>query len=597
MKRAKIIIVFTLIFIFLLTLNSCADENINEENPGEESPIYGDPSLFTPDEKYFLEENLVLDLNIKRESSSARTLQNGNIIANLDGGVVLIDENGRVLTELCYNSIDEHNVNYSGKVKYLKCRLDLQDYFIYQNFPENYITDIIDAESGEVIKRYLNAPFDFYRHGDLIPLNISYSSYSRYNFGEKRREYYLQDDPVITDWLERMEEKNTISKNAETPTLIDADDYYNKTEYYKYGYVDFDFNLIIPPVYDYIRPLDYDDMKNFIFVKDGEYYIGGRDGERISEHIYDGIFFAYSPNNMPLTAFRDGKFCVLDQNNFTEITPPIYDLMDIFISGYALVINGGEAFYIDESGKRKDISEIPIETLRKISGSSNAFEADYLFETDITEKIKKYLSFYRGHVNGVSAESNLFEEIFYMSVPDIIRISSEIVPEIVMKRMLSYKYNLDESYFTPEKRDRMAGYGQYRPATNDYIFYAMGLHSSHFLHHIVLETEQKDGEIYEAKVLAVIEESDEHFEIPEVYIAGINNGERYNLQELLPEDIFESIVNESERHYSRFYKLLEIDPELDYIKQAYQKSPDIYKTLTMTFKITPGGLINLIRID
>jgi len=43
--------------------------------------------------------------------------------------------------------------------------------------------------------------------------------------------------------------------------------------------------------------------------------------------------------------------------------------------------------------------------------------------------------------------------------------------------------------------------------------------------------------------------------------------------------------------------LREIDPELDILKQAYEKAPEKYKTLSMTFRITKGGLINLIEIN
>jgi len=49
--------------------------------------------------------------------------------------------------------------------------------------------------------------------------------------------------------------------------------------------------------------------------------------------------------------------------------------------------------------------------------------------------------------------------------------------------------------------------------------------------------------------------------------------------------------------YTRiFHELFESDPNFDNFKQAHENLPDKYYTLTMIYKITKGGLINLMKI-
>ena len=410
----------------------------------------------------------------------------------------------------------------------------------------------------------------------------------------------------------------TIRKDGSDPGFYVPDDY-DKQDYFKYGYTDKHFNIIIPPIYDAIYPLD-EKWQTFSFLIDGKYFIGNSNNDRLSEK-YDGIFFTWQ-KGMPITAFRDGKFCILDPNDYAETVPPTYDLMDVFRDGYAPVIVGDEAFYVDMTGTKVDISEMP-ESLSSSSLSGGYTVASALFETDMDKKIKKYLGcmtyYLRGNINFVTTAENIFEDAFYNYVPALLRVSSaSVVPEVIVKREMAYRFALDESYFTPDKNYRLAIYGYYRAVTNDYVFPAFGLHPSYNIDHIVLDIQETGGEMYEVKVLSLIIESEEGFSYPEVYFFGAGhtdeNEAKYHLDELLPEDVLESIIeglgdrskryiHEEERYsdelaYNQiYYKLREIDPELDILKQAYEKAPKKYKTLSMTFRITTGGLINLIEIN
>lgn len=643
MKCKNIVLLSTIVFTLILNLNSCFDtvlpsNDVNKiieeetiqinglpiiEQVESPEPDYGNSALYAPDEKYFIENGFTVDFK-NPDYIITKTFSNNNVVVCLnppeylrayvidgsgyessgykgtgDLNLILTDKNGNCLTEIYYNSIKYINPQY------LECQLNLQDWYIHQFHPDKYITDIVDFNTGKVIKRYLNGSFSYYSD-DLSHLNIS-----SYYYIDYEGNYYSADEPVITDWLSRYEEENTIRKDGSPPVTYVPDDYF-KRENIKRGYTDKDFNIIIPPIYDEIYPLD-EKWQTFSFLIDGKYFIGDRNNNQLSER-YDGIFFTWD-EDMPITAFRDRKFCILDRDDYTEIVPPTYDLMDVFRDGYAPVIVGDEAFYIDMTGNRVDISEIP-ESLFSWNNSA-------LFETDTDKKIKKYLEYMnyyiRDDINFTTTAENIFEDAFYNYVPALLSVSSasEIVPEIIVKREMTYRFALDESYFTPEKRYRMAIYGYYRPVTNDYVFDAYGLHPSYSVHYSVLSVQEKSGGMYEVKVLPIICESYEYSNYPDAYCFGANhsdeNEEKYYLDKLLPSDILENIINElddrayryiyEEEIYSDelddnqiFYKLLETDPALDILKQAYINSPEKYKTLIMTFKIK-DALINLITIN
>ena len=257
MGKYKNIVLLSMMVLVLI--NSCVDTHLSyDTNKIEDEPTqtaesmiveqidpqnsdygnYGDPSLYTPDKKYFMEKDFVADFE-NPGCMTMETFSNGNMIVCLNtpkyfvshnGGYkdngevnfILTDENGKCLTEIYYNSIKYISPKYP---QYLECQLNLQDWYIHQQHPDKYITDIIDIDTGKVIKRFLNLSFSYYGE-DLAHLNISSHYYI-----DTDGNYYPADAPVITDWLSLKEEYYTIRKDGSDPGFYVPDDYY-KQDYF-----------------------------------------------------------------------------------------------------------------------------------------------------------------------------------------------------------------------------------------------------------------------------------------------------------------------------------------------------------------------------
>ena len=572
--------------------------------------IYADVSLYTPDEKYFVDSSFNLADIADTKYSVIKVFETENkIIALTDSGgsgsdkYILADKNNKILTELYYDSITEFTKN----CKYLKCLLNLKESDEVITFID-YITDIIDVYTGKVCRRFVNGDISrdiVYGYTsslpDFLPLSVSANYFVNNETGE-----YI----ILGAW-----------------TPEEDSGRYSKAEDLKHGYVDTDFNVIIPPVYDSIAPYD-KTYEKFVFFTDGKYYLGDKRGRQLSEHKYDALSWYYDSYERDIyRAFRDGKCCVLDAD-YNEIIPPVYDLMGAFENGCAPVVQGGEAFYIDMTGKRADIKEV-IEKFYE--NGPHTFEDDffryqrwYLFETDINTKIRNYLRSAACFENELKFD---FTDEYMFMPPSPVSLG-QVFPSIteeMLKTELKYRLGVDESYFTEEKIREMrktasaiVHAGQYNPITGHYQFIAAGYYTRYIFDYIILDVQKisvdtaGQSSVYEAKVVPVVLEQSEMSmaaDPPKTYILGADGKTRYYIDEVIPADMLESFeqrFQDEHSHltpgeieyipnYSYYYYLYDIDPNLDTLKEVYEYSPGGYKTLTLKFKITQGGLINFAR--
>lgn len=553
----------------------------NHENPIGDgdyyiyNTIYADVSLYTPDDKYFIDSSFNIADN---EYTVIKTLDNENNIIEISGKYFFTDKNFNILTELYYDSITEFTKN----CKYLKCLLNLTE-------SNEYITDITDIATGKTVKRFLNGDVSrdiVYGYNselpDFLPLIIS--------------EKYDMDGQII--------------------------------EYFRHGYVDKDFNVIVPPVYDSIMPYNLnDDYTKFVMFKDGKYYLGDRDGNQLSQYTYDALSWYYDfYEGDVFRGFRDGKCCLLDIN-FNEIIPPVYDLMGVFDDGYAPVVLGDEAFFIDMEGNRFSIGEVN-QAISDTYGyelyNSDSPESYkwYAFEPDITIKIRNYL---RAGVYFAEELTLDFtnEYVFMPPAPTYLTSafpSAAGITEEMLKIMIKYQLGVDEPHFIEEKINeirttpdaaRRFGIHSFEPITERYLSLETGFARWYWFDFVILNVQDKSGGIYEAQTIPIIVEDPMRSMYPKAYIPGSDGITIHYIDELIPGDMLGGFEKQHQEKYSHltpeqkenlphysydyYHYLLESAPTLDALKQTYladDNAMEKYKTLTLTFKITDGGLIN-----
>lgn len=118
----------------------------------------------------------------------------------------------------------------------------------------------------------------------------------------------------------------------------------------KWGYSDFDKNILIPCVYDWAKPF-FEDRAVVCLVIDGRDSFGVIDlkGDIVCDFKYDGI--AYFKNGFAGVR-KDKKWGFIDKYG-NEIVPTIYDGGVLpFICDRAVVMLNGNCFFIDTKGAR-----------------------------------------------------------------------------------------------------------------------------------------------------------------------------------------------------------------------------------------------------
>ncbi|MCL2772788.1 MAG: WG repeat-containing protein [Oscillospiraceae bacterium] len=561
-------------------------DNISNKNTTPYKPLENFEKL--KNTEYFKASPKNRDAMTSAQYSVIKTLTSGNKIVNVSVKIndseilnyyILTDKNGKCLTEIFYGSLEE----FESGGKYLKGELQQLN-----------VADIIDSDTGEIVK-------DFYNCGIYLSRpSVSSNGQAQepmYSFSVGHTYYYDAEN----DRIYSPEEADEYSGGGNL----------EQKSYVKCGYLNKDFNILIPPVYDSIMPCD-DTYEHFVYFIDSKYFIGDIDGNQISEYQYDALCWYYdSYEGNVYRAFRDGKYCILGPD-YKEIVPPTYDLIGVFTNGYAPVVVGDEAYYIDGKGNRVDVETVKKAYFETNPGDSESdFDASlpYIFESDINKKIEKYFS----NMEIWNAPNlNLLDLTSLLSPPcpiDSILYEYPTVTNEMIKGEMKYTLGVDDSYFPDEKMQeiRKDNEMRYDPETDSYTFERPdGFYPRYVLDGALLNVHDKGRDIYEAQILPVVIDytdamgrGSENFDfgLPTAFVLG-NSGEKYYIDSFLSPEIiarYEEEDSASSVTYNYFYNLKKDDPELNTLKQAYEQSLDKYETLTLTFKITAGGLINLMQ--